>query len=94
MWILFRGKYLSETPKAVSKGGKDRSVNLKKQIDAVVLLHKDDLKEGFGEVYIPEALARKYRQAPKETAWQYVFPVCWKLKGVGQTGCACLYSSA
>ena len=65
-----------------AKGGKDRSVNLpelvrielKKQIDAVVLLHKDDLKEGFGEVYIPEALARKYRQAPKETAWQYVFP--------------------
>jgi len=65
-----------------AKGGKDRAVNLpksvrielKKQIDAVVLMHKDDLKEGFGEVYIPEALARKYRQAPKETAWQYVFP--------------------
>ena len=38
------------------------------------LLHKDDLKEGFGEVYIPEALARKYKQAQKETAWQYVFP--------------------
>ncbi len=58
------------------KGGRDRSVNLpesvrsqlKKQIDAVVLLHKDDLKVGFGEVYIPEALARKYRQVPKETA--------------------------
>jgi site-specific recombinase XerD len=25
-------------------------------------------------VYIPEALARKYKQSPKETAWQYVFP--------------------
>lgn len=65
-----------------AKGGKDRSVNLpesirnelEKQIDAVVLLHKDDLEKGFGEVYIPQALARKYRQAPKETAWQYVFP--------------------
>ena len=65
-----------------AKWGKDRSVNLpesvrielKKQIDAVISLHKDDLKEGFGEIYIPEALARKYRQAPKETAWQYVFP--------------------
>jgi len=65
-----------------AKGGKDRTVNLpesirsqlQKQIDAVISLHKDDLKEGFGEVYIPEALARKYRQAPKETAWQYVFP--------------------
>lgn len=65
-----------------AKGEKDRTVNLpesirsqlKKQINAVILLHKDDLKEGFGEVYMPEALARKYRQAPKETAWQYVFP--------------------
>jgi integron integrase len=65
-----------------AKGGKDRSVNLpesvrsqlKKQIDAVISLHKGDLKEGFGEVYIPEALAREYRQAPKETAWQCVFP--------------------
>ncbi|MBW2643067.1 MAG: hypothetical protein JRC89_06785 [Deltaproteobacteria bacterium] len=58
------------------KGGKVRSVNLpesvrrqfKKQIDAVVLLHKDDLKEGFGEVYMLEALAPKYKQVPKETA--------------------------
>ncbi|MEA3428883.1 MAG: integron integrase, partial [Thermodesulfobacteriota bacterium] len=65
-----------------AKGGKDRTVNLpesirsqlKKQINAVILLHKDDLKEGFGEVYMPEALVRKYRQAQKETAWQYVFP--------------------
>ena len=65
-----------------AKGGKDRAVNLpesirsqlQKQIDAVISLHKDDLKEGFGEVYIPEALVRKYRQAPKETTWQYVFP--------------------
>ena len=65
-----------------AKGEKDRTVNLpesirsqlKNQINAVILLHKDDLKEGFGEVYMPEALARKYSQAPKETAWQYVFP--------------------
>ena len=40
----------------------------------MVLLHKDDLKKGFGEVYIPGALSRKYTNAPKETGWQYVFP--------------------
>jgi len=65
-----------------TKGEKERTVNLpesvrsqlQKQIDAVISLHKEDLKQGFGEVYIPEALARKYRQAPMETAWQYVFP--------------------
>lgn len=65
-----------------AKGGKDRTVNLpasigenlKKQVEAVVDLHKNDLKEGFGEVYIPDALARKYKNASKEIAWQYIFP--------------------
>ncbi len=65
-----------------SKGGKDRSVmlpdaikkELQKQIEDVVALHEKDLGEGFGEVYIPEALARKYPDASKESAWQYVFP--------------------
>jgi integron integrase len=65
-----------------AKGKKDRAVNLpesirdrlQEQIDAVISLHKEDLKQGLGEVYIPEALARKYKQASKETAWQYVFP--------------------
>jgi integrase len=43
-------------------------------IERVEALHKSDLKEGFGEVYIPEALARKYTAACRETGWQYVFP--------------------
>ncbi len=43
-------------------------------IDLGVALHKEDLREGFGEVYIPDALARKYPNALKETGWQYVFP--------------------
>jgi site-specific recombinase XerD len=32
------------------------------------------LKEGYGEVSLPYALAQKYPSAPKEFAWQYVFP--------------------
>ncbi len=64
------------------KGGKDRTTilpqNLRdelfKQIAAVKSLHHKDLEEGFGEVYIPEALARKYPRASKATGWQWVFP--------------------
>ena len=64
------------------KGGKDRttilSKNLRdemlKQIAAVKSLHHKDLEEGFGDVYIPEALARKYPKASRATGWQWVFP--------------------
>ena len=64
------------------KGGKDRTVvlpdaardNLAEYIEKVCLLHAADLREGFGEVYIPEALARKYPNACREIGWQYVFP--------------------
>jgi integron integrase len=44
------------------------------QIDAVERLHTEDLKRGFGEVYLPYALDRKYPNAAREFAWQYVFP--------------------
>ncbi len=50
-----------------AKGGKDRAVilpgslrsELEKQVDCVIELHNEDLKNGFGEVYIPDALSRK-----------------------------------
>jgi integron integrase len=64
------------------KGGKDRTVVLPESIrsaladhiERVKALHQADLRDGFGEVYIPEALARKYPNASRETGWQYVFP--------------------
>lgn len=64
------------------KGGKDRTTilprnlrdELMSQIKAVKAIHHKDLEAGFGEVYIPEALARKYRYAARETGWQWVFP--------------------
>ncbi len=64
------------------KGGKDRSVpipgrltdDLHRHIDRVIALHQSDLKEGYGTVYLPNALERKYPNAVRETAWQYVFP--------------------
>jgi integron integrase len=47
---------------------------LKFHIEQVKALHRQDLEEGFGEVYIPATLGRKYENAAMETQWQYVFP--------------------
>ena len=65
-----------------TKGGKDRiallpqelKAELLSHIERVKLLHQQDLNEGFGRAYLPEALARKYPQAAQEIGWQYVFP--------------------
>jgi site-specific recombinase XerD len=37
-------------------------------------LHTTDLAEGYGAVYLPYALERKYPHANREWSWQYVFP--------------------
>jgi integron integrase len=64
------------------KGQKDRVVPLparleeplQKQLLKVRALHEQDLAQGYGEVFLPDALARKWPNAPKEWIWQYVFP--------------------
>jgi integron integrase len=64
------------------KGEKDRITMLpeklkeplKRHLVKVKLLHEDDLEAGFGEVYLPYALERKYPNANKEWCWQYIFP--------------------
>jgi integrase len=43
-------------------------------LEQVAKLHQRDIEDGFGEVYMPYALARKYPSAAKELAWQFVFP--------------------
>ncbi len=66
----------------MGKGGKDRSVPmpeilqplLESQVAAVEALHARDLAAGFGAVYLPDALARKYPNADTELRWQYLFP--------------------
>jgi integron integrase len=65
-----------------AKGNKDRITllpqgliePLQTHLEEVKRLHEDDLREGFGEVYLPYALARKYPYAAKDWGWQYVFP--------------------
>lgn len=64
------------------KGGKDRVTvlpettkdQLRTHLKGVKALHEQDLADGCGSVYMPEALGRKYRSAGKEWHWQYVFP--------------------
>jgi integron integrase len=64
------------------KGGKDRVVplperlqaGLKAHLEAVRGVHDEDLAAGVGQVYLPDALARKYPKAAGEWVWQYVFP--------------------
>jgi len=48
--------------------------DLKLQVEKVKNLHIQDLKEGFGSVWLPDALEIKYPNASKEIQWQYLFP--------------------
>lgn len=64
------------------KGAKDRVTVLpsylidflQRHLQKVKDIHERDLREGFGDVYLPYALERKYKNANKEWGWQYVFP--------------------
>ncbi|GAA4861354.1 integron integrase [Luteimonas vadosa] len=64
------------------KGGKDRRTvlpaslvePLQRELERVTVLHQRDLQAGFGAVYLPHALSRKYPNAAREPGWQYVFP--------------------
>ncbi len=64
------------------KGGKDRRTilpqslgeALRAQVDEVRRIHGRDLEAGYGEVWLPHALARKYPAAAREIGWQYLFP--------------------
>ena len=64
------------------KGAKDRFTvlaegvipALREHLACVRLTHQEDLAAGYGAVYLPGALDRKYPKAAREWGWQYVFP--------------------
>ena len=64
------------------KGFKDRVTMLplsliaplKAHLEKVKNLHEADLAKGYGAVYMPQALGKKYPYAAHDWAWQYVFP--------------------
>lgn len=64
------------------KGRKDRVTvlprsthqPLKEHLIRIKQLYERDLADGYGDVYLPDALARKYPTAGRQWCWQYVFP--------------------
>ncbi|MDX1757812.1 MAG: integron integrase [Marinobacter sp.] len=64
------------------KGAKDRVTllpntliaPLTEQTEFALHLHQSDLARGYGAVYLPNGLARKYPNASIEPGWQYLFP--------------------
>ncbi|MBI1878596.1 MAG: integron integrase [Chloroflexi bacterium] len=75
------------------KGNKDRDTilpdslyaPLQRQLRYAKALHDNDLERGYGQVYLPFALERKYPNANREWGWQYIFPSA-KLSRDPQTG--------
>jgi len=66
-----------------SKSLKDRTTplpmklkqQLLAQIEIVTQLHEKDTRDGYGSVFLPFSLERKYPKAKFETKWQYLFPM-------------------
>jgi len=64
------------------KGAKDRVTMLpgrlrqplKEHLAHAKAVHERDLQLGFGSVYLPDALERKYPNAHRSWRWQYIFP--------------------
>ena len=83
--LRLRVKDIDFTNKTVfvfrGKGGKDRYTLLphslvepiKQQIEKSKQIHKRDLQDGFGLTSLPPSLIRKYGNAAKDKAWQYLF---------------------
>ena len=78
------------------KGAKDRitmlPVKLKqplqKHLEKVKTIHEKDIAEGWGKVFMPNALYKKYPNASSEWLWQWVFPQKgrWKNAETGEQG--------
>ncbi len=78
------------------KGGKDRRTplptavrpGLMAHLDRVRALHVADLADGWGRVWLPDALSRKYPRAAAEWCWQWVFPAArrWVNRQSGEQG--------
>jgi integron integrase len=64
------------------KGGDDRVTMLpdsilaplREHLQQIRVIHQKDLAAGFGSVYMPFGLDKKFPNAHKQWIWQYVFP--------------------
>ncbi len=66
-----------------SKSLKDRTVPLPQKLKTKLLaqvaeverIHKKDIEDGYGTVYMPYALEKKFPSAKFQTKWQFLFPM-------------------
>ncbi|WP_017305744.1 integron integrase [Spirulina subsalsa] len=71
-----------------TKGNQDRITVLPQRVierlQAHLVLvkhqHQQDLNQGYGQVYLPYALERKYPNADRDWVWQYIFPASTRSK--------------
>ena len=78
------------------KGDKDRLTTmpravvhrLREHLRRVQVMHVQDVADGYGRVELPHALARKFPNANREWAWQFVFPQAhrWVNARTGEQG--------
>ena len=62
--------------------------SLQDHLRRVKAIHENDLSDGWGRVQMPNALDRKYPNAPADWRWQWVFPQehRWKNPKTGEEG--------
>ncbi|HUP59083.1 MAG TPA: tyrosine-type recombinase/integrase [Thermoanaerobaculia bacterium] len=48
--------------------------DMHEQLLSARLRHQEDLAEGWGRVWLPDALARKFPKAAADWKWQWIFP--------------------
>ncbi|MCA9265744.1 MAG: integron integrase [Planctomycetales bacterium] len=78
------------------KGDKDRVTTMPRAVVHPLLahlrrvqaIHQQDVADGYGRVELPHALARKYPNANREWAWQFVLPQerRWRNAKTGEQG--------
>lgn len=78
------------------KGAKDRRTMLpealkeplRRHLERVRAIHRQDLAEGWGRVWLPGALTEKYPNAATEWGWQWAFPQerRWRDERTGREG--------
>jgi integron integrase len=69
---VFNSKSMTDRTLPLPERLKER---LKVQVEKVERLHGNDIQAGYGSVYLPYALERKFPKAKYETKWQYLFPM-------------------
>lgn len=75
------------------KGKRDRHTmlpqavvpHLRRHLELVREIHREDLHDGFGSVWLPEAIERKIPSAPRAWTWQWVFPARTRYKEASGT---------